>query len=577
MVAFLRRFIYGLSNRIYRQNPESFSEKKLAIDFAKIKESPFLIKSESSYNAYLSKGSFELGLKKTSCVAWVEIPDREYYDHVIEARIRLDSLGGYASTGLLFHIMDDDSYYIALISSKGYMRVDVVKDNVPKTLIAWTEISEFDGANINLKIITYGTYLIFLVNGNWIGETSNDSIISGRVGFALASYEAAGEGEPVCKAWLDYLSIDPGIKIVEENYKKWSDETNINAEHRLRLAETFAVMDDASRALEQINKAWKRRDEAISGIAHNYTKIRTRKELLLAARMSSRLGQFQEAEEFLNSILEQWPDSAEGKEALNEKVNVLNELEKYAELKEILLKHSDTMEKNISFYSLLAVCYWKLNEYDNSAAMWETVFKTDNENGVYAVKAANALELAGKNDEALARFIDAGKLFLKQDNLAELSVIMPKVSLLGENNWEARVLAGKWAFSIEDYDRCIVEFTAANKLRYALKPRPKADPAHFYLWGLVLSLKGKNISAIRMLERALKLAPDYGLFRFKLAEIKLNTGVKNPKLAEELKRALKDMGNDEQARMAAHAGNLLVNAGYAKKAKYFFDIVNDER
>jgi tetratricopeptide (TPR) repeat protein len=268
--------------------------------------------------------------------------------------------------------------------------------------------------------------------------------------------------------------------------------------------------------------------------------------------------------------LELWTNSAEGKEALNEKIKALNELDKFAELKEFALKHFDLINKDVGFYTILARCHWELNEYEESAATWEKAFEMDSENGVYAANAANALELAGSKDKALAHFLEAGKIFLKQDNMAELAAMMPKLTQLGEKNWEARVLAGKWAFSIENYDHCIKEFTAANKIRCAIKPRPKTDPAHYYLWRLVLNMKGRNSDALRLLERTVKLAPDYGLFRFKLAEIKLTNGVKDPKLFDELKQALKDMGDDPDGKMAFHAGNLLHNAGYTEKANYFF-------
>jgi tetratricopeptide (TPR) repeat protein len=473
-------------------------------------------------------------------------------------------------------MMDSESYYMALVSSKGYFRLDLIKDGAPKTLIAWTDFSDFDGSHISLNIITYGTYLIFLVNGKWIAEINDDTIRGGRIGFALASYEEekpAETGEYVCNAYLEYFSIDPEVKAVEESFKKWSDDSNINAESRLRLAETFAVMGDASKSLDQIIRAWKRRDEAIRGISMDYTEVRTKRELLLAARMAYRLEKFDDAEEYVNPILEQWVDTAEGKEAVKEKINILTELKKYADLKEHLLKYSKTIKNDIDYYSLLARCHYEIEEYEDSAAVWDKVFKMKKENGVYAANAANAFELAGKKNEALKRYLEAGKLFLKQDNTAELIALMPKLSALGEKNWEARILAGKWAFSLEDYNRCLIEFTEANRLRCAMKPRPKADPAHYYLWGLTHSLQGRNYHAIRLLERAVRLAPDYGLFRLKLVESKINHGIKDPKFADELKKALKDMGDDADEKMTAHAGNLLIKAGDRKSAKYFLDTV----
>jgi len=523
MPIFSKRFIYGLSNKIFRRKKDDSPERRLIVDFAKTQKSPFDIKSESSYNAYLSDASLALCLKKSNCIAWVDIPEPEYEDHFIEAKIRLDSLGGYASTGIIFHIMEEDTYYLALVSSKGYFRFDAVKDGSPKALIAWTEISDFNGINFDLKIVTFGEYIIFLVNGKWVGEIKDDSIGFGKLGFALASYNdetgLPNENEYTCKAWLDYLSVDTRSKIIEENYNTWTNESNINAESRLRLAETFAVMGKFSKALDQIKKAWKRRDEAIRSSTISYTEVRTKKELLLASRMAFATEQYSEAEDYLNQIITEWPDSAEGKSAYTEKIKVLNELDKFQELKEFMFNNTDMFSKDIDYYTILARCHHEMNEYKDSAKAWKKAFQINKENGVYAVNAANAIELTGNKEEALSLFLKAGSIFLNQDNKGELEAMMPKLTSLGEKNWEARALAGKWAFSIEDYAKCTEEFSIAENLRCSIKPRPEADPAVFYLWGLVFYLEGKLKTAIDMLKKAVKLAPEYELFRTKLEEL----------------------------------------------------------
>ena len=551
MLSFSKRLIYTLSNKIRQINPGyneadgAASEGKLTIDFTKTKKPPFDIKAESSYNSYLSDGSLTLGLKKVNCIAWVDMPDYEFQDHIIEAKIRLDSLSGYSAAGIIFRIMDEGSYYMALVSSKGYFRLDVVKDNAPKTLIAWTEISDFNGINFTMNIIACGGCLIFLVNGKWLGEAADNSVDYGRLGFVLASYESVdahqesedinsdGDSEAsldnnlveetdkyVCKAMLDYLSVDTRIKSIEEYYKKWTDDSNINAEGRLRLAETFAVMDEPVKALDQINRAWKRRDEVISTVS-NKSEVRTKRELLLAARMSFRIREYKAAEEFINMILDQWSDSAEGKLAYTEKIKILYELNKFAELKEFVIKHPHNINKDIDYYTLFARCLWELKDYADSAEAWDKAFEMNPENGIYATNAANAHEMAGNKKEALSRYVSAGKIFLNQDNMPELTALIPKLSLLGTQDWEARALAGKWAYSIENYDRSEKEFEASNKLRCAIKPRPKADPALFYLWGLVYYVKGNIKSAIRLVKRAVRLAPDYELFRAKLKELML--------------------------------------------------------
>jgi tetratricopeptide (TPR) repeat protein len=339
----------------------------------------------------------------------------------------------------------------------------------------------------------------------------------------------------------------------------------------LLLAETFAVMGKDSLALDQIKKAWESREEATLSVSTDRVETRTGKELLLSARMAFSLEQYQEADNYIDALLGQETDTVDRKEAIVEKARILNELGKFAELKDFILKYSSLIDKDIEIYALLARSYTKLNDFENSAAAWNKAYELDAENGVYALKAANAMELAGKKEEALTLFLKAGKNFMQSNNQAELAALVPKLVLLGEKNWEARALAGKCAFSIEDYDNCEAEFIIAEKLRCALDPKPEADPAVSYLWGLVLHLKGKNKEALSKLEQAVKLSPDYGLFRFKLVEVKLASGKKGEKYAKELRLALDLMGDDPEGKMAHYAGTLLLNAGDNKNAEYFFE------
>jgi tetratricopeptide (TPR) repeat protein len=521
MFIFSKRFLYALSNKLRRINSAKKTNDLLILDFTKPENSPFIIKPDSWYNAYLSGNSLFLGLKKHNFIAWVDTP-QEFQNHVIDAKIHLDSLGGYAATGILFHCQEDDTYCMALVSSKGYFRLDRVKEGVSKSLIGWTEVSGFDGNIIELKLIIYGSYIICVVNGKWLGEAVSDAITQGHTGFVLASYEAGNKdnSEYTCEAVLESFLVDARVDSIEINYNKWNNDSNINADCRLRLAETFAAMGDWSRAYEQIKRAWKRRAEVFGTVTGSFEEIRTRKELLLAARMAFRIGQYGESDELLDAILEMGSGFPENREAVNEKIKTLYELGMYEQLKLFALKYNKLIIKNVDYYSMLAACYWKLNEYKKSAVLWEKAFRLDGKNGVYAVNAASALELNGDKEDALKRYIIAGNIFIKEDNQGELGAMIPKLELLGVNSVDAHALIGKWAYSVDDYRRCDAEFSAAEKLRRKIKPRPKADPALCYLWGMVYNLQGKTKEAVRMLEEAVHLAPEYKLFSQKLAEVK---------------------------------------------------------
>jgi tetratricopeptide (TPR) repeat protein len=262
----------------------------------------FDIKSENSHDAWLERGSLALGLKKTNCIAWVDGPEYRYRDQVIEARLRLDGCGGYAAAGFMFRIIDGGTYYSALISNKGYFRLDAVRNGMPFPLVGWTETPEEEAGEAagreapeppasaapenaagaarqwSMTIIAYGAHLALLVNNRWAAGINDSSISSGALGFALASYEAgpafgaqdggqAGGNLYAARAFLDSLSVETRVAEVEAAWNRWNDDAAIPARSRFRLAETFAAMAEPAPALVQIKKAWEARARSGEGPA----------------------------------------------------------------------------------------------------------------------------------------------------------------------------------------------------------------------------------------------------------------------------------------------------------------------
>jgi uncharacterized protein HemY len=541
--------------------PESIMKEKWIADFSKPEKSCFDIKPEIAYDAYLDNGSLALALKKTNCIAWLETQDRHYEDQVIEARLRLDSLGGYAAAGIMFRIIESGVYYSATVSGRGYFRLDVVRNNAPTPLIGWTEAPVSEKSETSLTIIALGGRMIFLINGRWIAEANDDSISGGHLGFSLVSYEAAERGEAeteieheaaglTCRAWLDFLSVDSRLDTVDEYYQKWNDSEEIPAESRLRLAEAMAAVGAAAPALTQIVKAWERRELAARSVSATYTEMRTRRELVFAAKMAFQLGQYAEAEEYIQACMDEGDSAPAGTDVYAEKAKILSAQQKYDELKNFMPEYIARKGDDPSLYALLGHAHFCLNEYGPAAAAWDKAFSLNSENGLYAINAANAWELVGKKDEALQRRLAGGRLFLRQDNYDELGALIPKLISTESENWEARALAGKWAFGIEDYTRAENELRLADEARQNLKPRPDADPAVSYLRGMLMVRENRQREAFVWFEEAAGLAPDYGLFRLKLAETRyaLSGNAHEPQLAADLAAVQSLMPDDEYAR-----------------------------
>jgi tetratricopeptide (TPR) repeat protein len=590
MFGFLKRFFFALREK---KRPELSGGETAGelwnADFSKPNRTRFVIKSETSYDAYLYRQTLALGLKKTNCLAWADAPEYRYQDQVVKARFRLDSLGAYAAAGLLFRMTGEETYYLVLISSKSYFRLDVVRNNMPFPLIGWTEVPALSpeaaggaetvpGAPMELTVIAFGSHLILLINGIWAAEISDPSIPSGCLGFALASYEGAagdtGAAAYTAQAFLESLSAESRISQVRETYTYWKDQAPIPAESRFRLAETFAAMAAPGPALIQLKKAW---EKPLAGTKDR----RSQRELLLAARLALQLELYAEAEEYIGACLAQGRESPEGRAAITEKAKIFAGAKKFSDLRDYAGEAIRRGEDDPVLHTLLGHACWNLREYEKAAAAYDRAFALDGENGLLAKNAANVYEVLGRRDEAVKRYLAAGRVFLDQDNYQDLGLLAPKLLSLGADDWEAHALVGKWAYSIEDWDLTEAEFLKAEEQRRARNPSPPQDPALSFLRGQLLIRAGKRREAFPFLEEAARIAPGFGLFRFKLAENRFlfSGDPADPRLVKDLEAALELMPQDGwvhnfAAQAALAQGDLKKAAEHLEKAAAFLGEVS---
>jgi tetratricopeptide (TPR) repeat protein len=468
-------------------------------DFSKPERSCFDIKSEISYNAYLDKGSLFLGLKKKNCMAWLETADRVYVNQIINASFHFNSPGGYCAAGVMFRIADSGNYYLALVSSKGYFRLDVVNNKVPKPLTGWTKAPGLDEQGANLCIIARGDHFIFMLNGRWIAEAHDASIPGGHLGFALVSYDsgdndseeadsppqeqpfALGEGY-ACQSWLDFFSVNSNPGAVEAEYNKWTVNDEISAESRLRLAESFAALDRFDAAYDQILKAWKQRENAARSVTATFSEMRTRVELIFAARMAYMTGQYQVAEECINESLALGDNGPEGLEALAEKAKILSSLNRHSDLADFLPGYIKRLETEAddglpSLYALYGFACWNLEKYKTAADAWDKAFKLNGLNGLYAANAANALEALGRPKDALRRRLAAAKCFMEQKEYDELGALVPKLLATGKNNREVHALVAKWAEETGNLNPIKPAAKAHGKSPLKPSAKPEQKPA----------------------------------------------------------------------------------------------------
>jgi len=544
------QFLRSLLSRP-KTEPDEIIQEKWTADFSKEKHARFDIKSESSYDANLRRNLFypgfslTLALKKESCIAWVEAPEHRYRDLVISGSIRIDSRGGYGAGGILFRMVDSETYYSLLISSKGYFRLELVRNGTPFPLVGWTELPLTTGAMlapdeaVDFSVIAYGTHIVIILRGRWAAEINDSSIAEGTICLAASSYESGDPSYRVIRdaenvfytteIFLESFTIDSRVAEVSALYENWRNNPDIDSKARVNLAETFAAIEQHNAAMVQLNKAW-------TSTGHR----KTQGELLLMGKLAMKLGLLADAENYISQCFQMDVDSPKGKEAMAEMAKILYAAERFKELFEYCAEAVKIIPENSLIWTFQGHAHWNLNKYKTAALAYDKAFELDRENGIPAKNAANVYDVMGHKREALLRYLEAGRVFLKAGNYTDLGLLVPKLLSLGEDNWEARSLAGKWAFAVEDWKMANEEFGNAEKLRKSKRPKPSRDGAQAFLEALLLIRFGKRKDALPLLEEAVALEENYALFHFRLAEslFLLNDDPSDPKMLEEMNKAL---------------------------------------
>ncbi|MDR1129141.1 MAG: tetratricopeptide repeat protein [Treponema sp.] len=597
MFGFLSRIFHFRNRRAEERGPDELSYERWTADFSRPEHTRFSIKSENSHDANLRGGdcggALALSLKKANCLAWVENPVCRYADLVLEARIRLDPRGSYAASGLMFRVVDESTYYSVLVSSKGYFRLDLVRNGNPLALVGWTELPrvlpgvEAGGGSFTLAVVANGSRIVIAVNSLKAAEIRDSVIPEGRICFVAASYEAEAGASPYpAEAFLEALTVESRIAEVEAAYGYWSsDDAPSDPQSCLRLAETFAAMGQPAAALEQLRLGWEKGAGGGEG--------QGARELLMAARLALRLDLLAEAEGYADACLRLGGDSAENREALVEKARLLYRARRFAELRVHCEEAAARFGEDAVLLSLVGPSFWELADYVKAAAAYDRAFETDMKNGLAAKNAAGAWELLGDREKALDRCLKAGRAFLAEGNYADLGVVAAKALAFGADNWEVHALAGKWAFGIEDWAAAEAEFEEAERLRLyppeateaagpapggmagsteaaapPEAPRPPPDPALVFLKGLLLIREGKRAEALPLLEEAASLEPGYPLFRFRLAENRflLSGDARDPEFRADLDAALSlDPENGWAHNLAAQAALARDDTGEAAR------------
>ncbi len=540
---------------------DALAEEKWTADFSNSRKRRFPDEDAEAYEGRSERNSYLLKLRRGRCIAWVEDPYYRYADTVLEAELRLCGSPVYGAAGLQFRRSDDGSYYSVLVSDRGYFRLDAVFNGSPLPLVGWTEVPGgwAAGQLLRLRVIALGDRITVVLNDRWAAEVQDGTLASGRVALAAASYED-GSGFAVR---FERFSVESRPVEVEAAHLRWNTLIKVDGEGRRRLAETFLAMGQPLSALVQLKRAWK-----------GAGALRSQSELLLAARCALALSLLEEAEEYLDRCVEVDPESEAGRDAMAEKARQLYLAGRYADLRSHAEDALRFFPEDPVLHTLLGHAYANLGAPERAAASYGRALELDGENGLVAWNAAQARERMGDRSGAVDLYLKAARSFLRSENYSDLGLTIPRILELAPEDPEGRALAGKRAFAAEQWAEAEKELAAAERLR-GEGPEDAAVP---YLRALLLIRRGRRAAALPLLERAATLEPDYGPFRFRLAECRflLKGDGRDPVLDSDLEAALRLCGGDGwtenlAAQVALAAGDLESAAAYLEKAAAVLD------
>ncbi len=526
MFGFLKR-LFG-KNSALPADPDEIVEEFWLADFSRATNARFCEESDDSYTTRLVKNSLELQLTRRNLFAWTVNPWYRYRDFVLEALIEFpeyqndkpadtaDNAAGSVAAGILFRHISDSTFYSVQVSNRGYIRLDAVVNSTPLPVLGWTEtVHSPPPANtgkheeappyleneliFSLRIIAHDTSITLIVNDVWVAECFDDTIQSaGKIAFAAQTWDSCQQASLALKAF----SIDSRPMEVETLYTRWNQYLHIPEQARYRLAETWFAMSQYVPAFLELRKIWKSRQPEYE-------------ELLLAGQIHLAQRLYVEAGDFFNKALELRPDSPE----VHAEIAGLYYLEnRWHDLE----KHLETLPRNIleesAFLSNLEghLLAWKGAHLCAAQAYYRAATLNGNQ-GLFFFNAGKEYHLADENRQATKALKEAANLFLKNDEYNDLDQCLSLLRKTKNDDPDLPALTGKYHYATGNIAQ------ARENLAEAVRTRTK-DSAVWYLHGMILQSDGHTQKALKAMEKAIKLEPEYGLYRFRLAEMKFNAG-----------------------------------------------------
>lgn len=473
-----------------RPEPGSSPQERWLADFSSIEASRFEPIDEERYAAATESGALVLTLRKDNLFAWTDAGTYRYSDVAINARLDLGESVAKRSAGLLLRKADDNSFVYILVSSDAEIRLDVVFNGEPRTIVPWIACPWAAGsAEFTLDVVARGTRFTAMLNGKLALEAEDDALDSGGIAFAVQSYTQPAQ----CR--LVSLRVESRPMEVEVDYLRFSRVIAADADQRRRLAEGLAVLGSYVPAIVQLRKI-EARGEAQA------------RDRFMTAECLLRLELLDDAAAEIDACLSLDPTM---EEAIEERFNLLYLRGRYSELKEALEAAPQRVAASPRLANLLGHAYYNEGSWSKAAEAYRSAWAGDPAMPIYAHNTALALEKCDDLQAASGAWLAAAKGFYAQQAWNDAEDCSTRLRALGFDKATLDSIDALVAYGRGDAEGA---FSILSRL--ARKGFPEAAAA--YVYGILLANRGKRLESIKAFKRAVELEPSVPIYRYRLAE-----------------------------------------------------------
>lgn len=502
-------------NRAVQVDLEEIKNEKWVLDFSK--DVRFDAEETDDYATVIDRERqcIEMTAKRKNVYAWTIDKHFRYDDFALDFTVDFDEEGvklqtdkaGTCAAGVLFRYLNQGVFYALLVSDHGWVRMDVMINGSPFTVLAWTQpvqLASLAGQNsMRVKLIAVGTSFHILVNDNWVATVSNDVIQSaGKIAVAVQNWEHFSQ----CTCRIKNIVLNSEINPVENLDTEAMQKADSDYAAHINLAKTFYAMGKPDLASAEINKA-----ESVKPLEAE--------DAVTAGRIFFFHGRIDEAERAFKLAIKSDRDNPQLLEELGGLYYYTEQFEKLGKFLESTKEKNEALFDSSVILQNFAGHYCSHNgEHEKAATYYEKAFSAKPDEGLFALNAASEYEKLLDTEKAYTLLLKAGYAFLKKENYVDLASVVDKLEVIKKDDEQSLSLLGKFYFGVENFEEALPYF---QKLCETLKTK---DAGNWYLYALLI----KNADAkkyIAYLKKAVKLDSKSSLYLFRLAEAEFAEGI----------------------------------------------------